>query len=292
MQATDANIRRLLCRGIVRSTDYMRKKNSVQCRRTSQLRGRSFFPAVPYREYLTLLLLAGLCICAAFPPNASAAERPSFLFLRGVFLLRQMNPGEHWPPVAVPRSVITHDTTNALALHPDKPFVLGQIAQDLGNIKAKDNLPLAPYYAAHAYEMLGQHAKAAAEMLEYVATATYRPEDHIFLVRNFYNACKYRDVRSAAARWRTLDASCNEQRLEYLWGSYRAEDRHGDAMAAVLTDSCTTWRSQVLYEDSRRKLGNKHEAEAGIHRLAQENPSGSREIYLLWNHLAAQAVYP
>lgn len=242
-------------------------------------------------------LLALFCALAllATPPEARARDPLSVRYLRAAHLLRTLHPGDHWPPLAVPRRIKTADATSALAVHPDKNFVLATIARDLTAAEASGKYPEAGYYAAHALALREEHAGAAASMRAYLATAPFRERDYLFLVRELYAAQEYAGVREAARRWQTVaggDNACSEDRLAYVWGSFHAVARHREAMEAVLFDPCASWRGQVLFARSSLALGDEEGAEARIASAVESFPENSRDIYLLWNRLTAAERFP
>ncbi|MDL2210735.1 hypothetical protein LJC26_08030 [Desulfovibrio sp. OttesenSCG-928-O18] len=229
------------------------------------------------------------------PTDALAREPLATRYLRAVHVLRQMNPGDHWPELGVPRRVKNNDATNALVMHPDKSFVLGAIVRDLSAATASGKYPEAGYYAAHALAMRDNHAEAAAAMRTYLAKAPFRDADYLFLVRELYAARDYAGVRAAALQWQSLDGSddtCSEDRLTYVWGTFHATGRHRDAMEAVLSDPCASWRGQLLFARSCLALGDEQGAEARLATVLQAFPDKNREIHLFWNRLATAARYP
>ena len=247
------------------------------------------------RAYAGFVLTLALSLC--FPQNGGAAtrEKTSIAFLRGAYVLRHLYPGEHWPPVNVPRKVRVDDTTNALIMHRDRNFVLGAVARDLTAAAKSGKHPEAGYYAAHAHAMLGEHAEAANAMARYLAKAAFRDEDYLFLVRERYESGDYKGVREAAATWQSLDGrddSCSEDRLSYVWGSFFAEGLHREAMEAVLSDPCASWKGQLLFARSCLALGDEKGADERIKALVEATPGKERDILVLWNRLATAARYP
>ncbi len=238
---------------------------------------------------LCATLLAGR---AAVCP-ASAAENAQIRFQRAAHVLQRLNPGLPWPSVTISRRIINDDATNSLLKHPDTRYVLTILARDLAAAAGRKGVPPeAAFYRAQACDMLGDPLDAAREMDQFLRTAPYRSDDYQFLVRNLYAAGQYAASRDAARRWRQRDGKCNENRLDYVWGSYCAEGRPADAAKAVETDPCQGWRSQILLAKLRLDAGEESQAENQISVLARKNPKNARAIRLFWNKLQAAAVYP
>lgn len=245
--------------------------------------------------FAAVLLFAPLLVPFLEPGDAMAREPLAVRYLRAVHVLRQMSPGDNWPERAVPRHIRNNDATNALAMHPDKRFVLGVIVRDLSAAAASGKYPEAGYYAAQALAMQGNPAEAAAAMKTYIAKAPFRETDYLFLVKELYAARDYAGVRAAARQWQALDAaddSCSEDRLTYVWGSFHAAGRHRDAMEAVLSDPCASWRGQLLFARSSLALGDEQGAETRLASVLRAFPDKKREICLFWNRLAAAERFP
>lgn len=249
-----------------------------------------------YTTARTLGLLAFSC-CVLFPAAAGAAsgEKMSLRYLRGVYVLARTTPGEDWPAVTIPRQIKNHDTTNALLAHRDRTFVLESVSRDLADAAKAGKYPEAGYYAAHALSLLGRHAEAANNMKLYIAKAPFRHKNYLFLVRELYAAADYKGTLAAARQWQFLDTDindCSEDRLTYLWGSLQAQGLHRDAMEAVLSDPCATWRGQLFFAKSSMDLGDTEGAEARLEAVLAAFPDKGEEIYRLWNRLTMAHRYP
>lgn len=232
-----------------------------------------------------------------FPPEAAAAarEKMSLRYLRGVHVLRTMNPGDHWPAVTVPRQVRNHDTTSALIAHRDRTFVLESVARDLSAAMKTGTYPEAGYFAAHALAFLSRHAEAAEAMKNYLAKAPFRDEDYLFLVRELYAAPDYTAAINSARRWQLRDNNldaCSEERLTYIWGSLQNQGRYREAMEEVLSDPCASWRGQLFFAKSCMGLGDTEGALARLDAVLAAFPDKSQEIHLLWNRLVTSDRYP
>lgn len=262
----------------------------------------------PGASLLFALSALALLLCGQ---KAYAREDAAVKFQRGVHVLRSISPGDHWPPVTVSRFVKVADSTNALLMHKDRNFVLASIATDLSSATASGKFPAAGYFAAHAHSMLGNHKKAAKAMRAYLfgrvagtvnkakdetkTGSDFRDMDYLFLVRELYAAGDYDGTRHAAGTWQAMEPTddvCSEERLTYVWGSYFAENRHRDAMEAVLSDPCASWRGQVFFARSCLALGDEEGAEERIESLVLFHPDKERDIRLLWNRLTAVTKYP
>ncbi|MDR3074176.1 MAG: hypothetical protein LBV01_05580 [Deltaproteobacteria bacterium] len=249
----------------------------------------------PARARLFALALA-VALGPFIPATVQAArDRTQSCFFRGVYLLRQISPGEHWPKTVLPRGIGSDDATNALLMHPDRSFVLAAVLRDLETAAGSGKYPQAGYYAAHAAALLGRHQEAAASMQAYLGKAPFRELDHLFLVRELYAATDYPGVLEAARQWQLSDTAgdgCSEDRLVYVWGSLHAEGRHREAMDAVLSAPCASWRGRLLFARSRLALGDAQWAEAYLKSTLAAFPDKNREIQRLWNHLATADKYP
>ncbi len=224
---------------------------------------------------------------------ASAAESAQTRFQRAAYVLQRLYPGIAWPPVTISRRIVNDDAANALLKHPDTLYVLTALSRDLVAVDGRKGVPPeAAFYAAQTLDMLGNHARAAGAMGQYLQTAPYRPDDYLFLVRNLYAARQYEASRDAARRWEQRDGKCHETRLDYVWGSYCVEGRMGDAEKAVLTDPCKGWHGQVLLAKLRLEAGEESQADARINTLTRKHPKDRRTIRLFWNKLRAAATYP
>lgn len=243
------------------------------------------------------LALLVLCVCIPLSAAAAAtpAEKMSLRYLRGVHVLAKTAPGDHWPAVAVPRQVRTHDTTSALLAHKDRTFVLESVSRDLTDAAETDRYPEAGYYAARALSLLGRHAEAADAMKIYLAKAPFRDGDYLFLVRELYAAADYKGALAAARQWQFLDTdmdACSEDRLTYLWGSLQIGGHYRDAMEAVLSDPCATWRGQLFFAKSSLDLGDAEGAQARLEAVLAAFPDKEREIHRLWDRLTTAKQYP
>lgn len=247
------------------------------------------------------LIRAGLLFAFSFlipffySPMAGAGETPAVRYLRGVHVLRTILPGDHWPPVSVPRSVRAADSTNALLMHRDRNFVLTTVAADLDAATDTGKFPPAGYYAAHAHALLGEHADAARTMRRYMGNASFRESNYLFLMRELHAASDYRGAREAAALWQALEppgGACSEERLTYVWGGFFSQGLHRNAMEAVLSDPCASWRGQVYFARSCLALGDAEGAEERVKNLMLAYPDRERDIRLLWNRLGAAGKYP
>ncbi|CAK7048885.1 MAG: hypothetical protein DELT_00950 [Desulfovibrio sp.] len=245
---------------------------------------------------VTVLALAALC---SGESQAAAKEKLATRYLRAVHVMRHLYPGEEWPAVPVPRRIQTDDTTNALVKHRDTSFVLGTIVRDLTAVASGatsgGKFPEAGYYAAKALSRLGDHAQAAKTMKGYLAKAPFRDEDYCFLTRELYTAGDYAGVREAARTWQSLDASddsCSEDRLMYVWGSFHAAGQNREAMEAVLSDPCASWKGQLFFARSSLAMGDEEGAEKRLEAVLQAFPDKKREIHMLWNTLASADRFP
>ena len=253
-----------------------------------------------WRMRAALFALLALVTGAAgmlFPPDANAAvrEKITLRYLRGVHVLRTMNPGDHWPVVTVPRQVRNHDTTSALLAHRDRTFVLESVARDLAAAAKTGTWPEAGYYAAHALAYLSRHAEAAEAMKDYLAKAPFRDEDYLFLVRELYASPDYRAAIESARQWQLRDNAidaCSEERLTYVWGSLHNLGLYREAMEEVLSDPCASWRGQLFFARSGMELGDVDGALARIDATLTAYPEKNQEIHLLWNRLATSDQYP
>lgn len=244
--------------------------------------------ATVFASVALLFLAPSLC-------DAAAREKMSLRFLRGVHVLRDMAPGEHWPAVTVPRQVRTHDTTSALMAHPDRTVVLDSISHDLAAATKTGAWPEAGYYAAHAFSLQGKHAEAAAAMKSYLAKAPFRDEDYLFLVKSLYTSADYKAAFAATREWQVNDDNqdaCSEDRLVYAWGSLQARGRYREAMEEVLSDPCASWRGQLLFARSSLGLGDADEAEARLENVLAAYPDKELPIRLLWDRLTTTQRYP
>lgn len=240
---------------------------------------------------------AAACLAALLlPTGTAAAEKMSLRYLRGVHVLRHMNPGTPWPAVAVPRQVRTHDTTSALLAHRDTTFVLESVSRDLAAAVKTGKYPEAGYYAAQALSLLGRHAEAAESMKIYLGKAPFREADYLFLVRELHAAADYGGTLAQARIWESRGHAtgnlCSEERLAYIWGSLQAMRRHREAMEEVLSDPCASWRGQVFFAKSSLDLGDAEGAEARIEAAIKIFPERRPEIENLWDQLSAAERYP
>ncbi|MCC8194419.1 MAG: hypothetical protein LIP28_07225, partial [Deltaproteobacteria bacterium] len=221
------------------------------------------------------------------PQAPAASEKMSLRYLRGVYVLRNLNPDGDRPGVTVPRQVRTHDTTSALLAHPDKTFVLESVARDLTAAMKTGKFPESGYYAAQALAMLGKHAEAAAAMQSYLAAASFREDEYLFLVRELHAAAAYAEVITAAREWQARAADsghlCSEERLAYAWGSFQARGMYREAMEEVLSDPCASWRGQVFFAKSSLDLGDAEGAYARVRSIAERFPDKRSEIETLWD---------
>lgn len=245
------------------------------------------------------LALLILCVCVPLSVVTAAAAAPAekmpLRYLRGVYVLAQTTPGDHWPVVTVPRQVRTHDTTSALLAHKDRTFVLESVARDLTDAAETGRYPEAGYYAARALSLLGRHTEAADAMKIYLAKAPFRDSDYLFLVRELYAAADYKGTLAAARQWQFLDTdmdACSEDRLTYLWGSLQAQGHYRDAMEAVLSDPCATWRGQLFFAKSSLELRDVEGAQARLEAVLAAFPDKEREIHRLWDRLTTTRLYP
>lgn len=246
---------------------------------------------------LALVVAATGAACGLTIADAQAAlrEKMSLRYLRGVHVLRTMNPGDHWPAVTVPRQVRNQDTTSALLAHRDRTFVLETVALDLAAAAKTGVWPEAGYYAAHAFALLSRHAEAAKAMEKYLAKAPFRDEDYLFLVRELYATPDYKATLESARLWQIRDNNldmCSEERLTYIWGSLQNQQLYREAMEEVLSDPCASWRGQVYFAKSSLELGDAKGALARIHAVLLAFPERSQEIHTLWNRLLTSDRYP
>ncbi len=244
------------------------------------------------RHIFCFLLLAAALPCL-FAMRAQAAESAQTRYLRAVYVLRTLAPSLSTGSLAFPRRIITDDTTNTLVQHPDKIFVLSTLARELEELtQQKKSLTDAAYYSANAYYTLGRRADAARLMSRYILTAPYRPEDHLFLVRCLYENGDYQAARTAATQWRVQNPRCDEQRLTYVWGSFRAENRTRDALDALEDSACAGWQPKVLAARSTLDAGDAEGAERAVKILARRYPKNAKAIHALWEQLREAERYP
>lgn len=241
--------------------------------------------------------MALLALLLLTPPPAASASREKLAtrYLRAVHVLRHLYPGDHWPPVTVPRRIRTDDTTNALVKHGDASFVLGTVVPDLAAAAAGGKFPEAHYYAAHAFARLGDHGRAANAMKNHLAKTPFKDENYRFLVKELYAAGEYTAVRDAARAWQLLDAAddtCSEDRLMYVWGSLHASGQHREAMEAVLSDPCASWMGQLFFARSSLALDDEEGAEERLAAVLAAYPDKERDIHILWNKLASADKFP
>lgn len=246
--------------------------------------------------------LARYAACAAMllllaPPHADAAarEKMSLRFLRGVHVLREISPGDHWPAVTVPRQARTHDTTSALLAHRDRAFVLESISRDLADAAKTGKYPEASYYAARAFALRGKNAEAAKAMKAYLAKAPFREGDYLFLVKCLYASADYKASLAAVRQWQSRDDNadaCSEDRLTYAWGCLQAQGFYREAMEEVLSDPCASWQGQLFFAKSTSALGDEDGAQQRVDALAEAFPDKRHDIQILWNRLSSAELYP
>ena len=257
---------------------------------------------LPARLLTLLALMAALmgmtgpaCVLTVADAQAAPREKMSLRYLRGVHVLRTMNPGDHWPAVVVPRQVRTQDTTSALLAHRDRTFVLETIAHDLAAAAKTGHWPEANYYAAYAFAFLSRHTEAAEAMKKYLSKAPFRDQDYFFLVRELYAMHDYKAVVESARRWQSHDNNldvCSEERLTYIWGSLQNQGLYREAMEEVLSDPCASWRGQIYFAKSSLDLGDTEGALSRVDATLRAFPERAQEMHLLWNRVVTSSQYP
>ena len=246
---------------------------------------------------MTLHRICNLCaVCAFFlfllPGQACAAEPVQTRYLRAIYVLRTLDPSLAVGSFSIPRRIITDDTANTLVQHPDKIFVLDSMAQELESLSRNKGMSDADYYAAQAYNKLGQRSNAARTMGRYLHTAPYQAENYFFLVRCLYENSDYTAMRKAAADWEARDPACNEKRLVYTWGSYLAEGKAQDALNAVNASVCSGWRPQVLAARSTLDLGGTEAAELMVKAAISAYPKNAKTIQAMWEQVREAERFP
>ena len=253
--------------------------------------------AVPTRAPMTLhrtWSIAAACglFLLAMSGGAHAAETVQTRYLRAVYVLRTLDPSLAAGTLAVPRRIITDDTTNTLVQHPDKIFVLDSMARELESLSRNKGMGDADFYAAQAYGKLGQRSNAARAMGRYLLISPYQAENYLLLVRWLYENSDYAAMRAAAADWRTRDPACNEKRLVYVWGSYLAQGQPQDALNALNNSACNGWRPQVMAARSTLDLGSAGAAEHMVDAAARRFPKNAKTIRAFWEQIREVERYP
>ena len=250
----------------------------------------------PAGRALCLFAAAGLVLLFCAPSAQAVREKMSLRYLRSVYILRHLAPGNYWPEVSVPRQVRTHDTTSALLAHGDTAFVLESVSRDLTAALKTEKYPEAGYYAAQALSLQGRHAEAADAMIAYAAKAPFHERNYLFIVRALYAAKEYPRAIAQARDWELrgqgAENLCSEDRLTYIWGSLQAQTRYRDAMEEVLSDPCASWRGQVYFAKSSLDLGDAENAQARIDAVMAAFPDKFHEIERLWDLLSSGGRYP
>lgn len=223
---------------------------------------------------------------------AHAAETVQTRYLRAVYVLRTLDPSLAGNALAIPRRIITDDTTNTLVQHPDKIFVLDSMARELESLSRNKGMSDADYYAAQAYGKLGQRSNAARAMGRYLVIAPYQAENYLLLVRWLYENSEYEAMRAAAAEWRVRDPACNEKRLVYVWGSYLVQSQPQDALNVLNDSACNGWRPQVMAARSTLDLGSAGAAEHMVDAAALRYPKNARIIRAFWEQIRETERYP
>lgn len=248
--------------------------------------------SLPRRFTQTALVCLSVLVAGFFHvPDVLAAESTAQRFQRAAFVLQRIAPRQPWEAVNLPPNMERDDKASAFIHHSDRVFVLTAMAREMDSL-GNDTAYPAAHYAALAYALLGRHADAARCMARHMATAPFRPDDALFLMRACYDNADYTALRDTAALWRKNAPACDTDRLALVWGSWINQRNYREALYAALSSPCKGWYPETLGARARLLMGETGKAREEFASLLLRYPEHADEARALWADLAARLRYP
>ncbi len=235
---------------------------------------------------LSLALAAAL---SAFIFRSPGGTVPHARYYRAVYVLQRMDPSAALEPANIPAQVIRTDDTESLLHHPDKLFVLRELAADLSSFAGV--MPDAPLFEAYARRALGEPREAAGLLSRYVFETPYQARHYELLCEMLLESADYASLLLICGEWRERDPVCLPRRAVYAWAARYGLGRYAEAAQAIQNAiSCIGWEGKVYAARALAADGREDAAKALLGEVRRDFPDQQEAALRLWSRLELQPL--
>lgn len=232
---------------------------------------------------LFALGIGGLCYRVASSPSIVPQKR----YYQAVFVLQKLCPIAAQEEEIIPAAIKFADDCESLLHHTDKILVLRHVADELAAVKAE--VPKAALFEAHARLALGERKHGSHLLAQYVIENDYSPAHYALLCENLYALRDYAGLLLMCREWAERDASCRQDRAQYLWMSLYNLNRFSDATIALEKNAdCLGWKAVVFSAKTLLAQGKERQAEQILKEAEAQSQENAGQIRRVWERIKPQ----
>lgn len=237
--------------------------------------------------FTVVLLLLFSCLpwyTFAKPSKNTRFTKEEIAFYSAVCAVQAHVPDAAKEKMDIPAKIRRADETETLCSHPDTFFVLQHAAETLSSLRGFN--PKARLFEAYARLNTGDIGNAKEVLSDYLADAPYNRAHYSILSQLLSKTQDFLSLYIIALEWEEKDASCDEERLKYLWESLFHLGRYSKASEEMeKRKACAPWMAAILAARSDMETGGVLAAEAAVAQVLDAYPNKKNEIAVLWSKL-------